>query len=129
MDAAQRRAACARAGGGCSGASLIHVGHSRFTGESRKSNDFRSVSKRCNARLSPQSSTPPGFHPLQLKRHGIHTQNRHRRSETGPSAEQGNAFGQNSFGGCLENGFGVGKDLNRAVEFHRLPVEQGNAFD
>jgi hypothetical protein len=46
---------------------------------------------------SAESPTPPGFHPLQLKRHSIYTQNRHRRSETGPSAEQGNAFGQNNF--------------------------------
>jgi hypothetical protein len=34
------------------------------------------------------------------------------------SAEQGNSFDEDSFGNCLVNQLGVGKDLNRVAEFY-----------
>jgi hypothetical protein len=43
------------------------------------------------------------------------------------NGRRGNAFAQNIFGECLENGRCVQKDLVRAAEYYRLSAEQGNA--
>ena len=55
-------------------------------------------------------------------------ENRAKVAEYKSSAESGNAYGQNLFGGCYYYGLGVAVDKKRAVELYTLSAEQGNAW-
>ena len=41
------------------------------------------------------------------------------------NAEQGDATAQNNLGFCYEDGRGVSKDLNEAIEWYRKAAQQG----
>ena len=43
------------------------------------------------------------------------------------AAEQGDTDAQNNLGTCYENGTGVEKDEQKAVEWYQKAAEQGNA--
>jgi TPR repeat protein len=43
------------------------------------------------------------------------------------SADQGNAYGQNNYGHCLERGRGIPIDLTEAARYYKLSADQGDA--